>query len=33
MWIARIEPHQPGSDKHTLKCARCENEEIIVVKL
>jgi hypothetical protein len=33
MWIARIEPHEPDSHKHTFKCSRCENEEFIIVKL
>lgn len=33
MWIARIEPHESDSHRHTLKCSRCENEEIIIVKL
>ncbi len=33
MWIAQIEPHEPDSHKHTYKCSRCENEEIIIIKL
>jgi len=33
MWIARIEAHMPGHDKHTFKCSRCEFEDAIIVKL
>jgi hypothetical protein len=33
MWIATIEPHQEGHERHTLKCTRCETEEIAIVKL
>lgn len=33
MWVARIEPHQTGYDRHTLKCQRCDTEEIKIVKL
>jgi len=33
MWISRIEPHEPGYHRHTLKCQRCEFEETRVVKL
>ena len=33
MWIATIEPHEQGHEKHTLKCTRCEAEQIVVVKL
>ena len=33
MWIATIEPHQEGHERHTLKCTRCETEEIVIVKL
>jgi hypothetical protein len=33
MWIASIEPHPQGHEKHTLKCTRCEAEETRIVKL
>jgi hypothetical protein len=33
MWIARIEPHEPGYDRRTLKCQRCDTEETKIVKL
>ena len=33
MWIAAIEPHEDGHARHTLKCTRCEAEEIVIVKL
>ena len=33
MWIACIEPHEPGFDRHTLKCHRCEFEDTKIVKL
>jgi hypothetical protein len=33
MWIARIEPHIPGHDKHTFKCTRCEFEDEVIVRL
>ena len=25
MWLARIEPDEPGHDKRTFECQRCEN--------
>jgi hypothetical protein len=33
MWIAAIEPHDDGCDRHTLKCHRCEHQEIKIVKI
>ncbi len=33
MWIARIEPHEPGLDKHTFKCDRCAGEETKIIKI
>jgi hypothetical protein len=33
MWIARIEAHEPGYDRYTLKCHRCDTEETKIVKL
>ena len=33
MWIARIEPHEDEGHRHTLKCTRCDTEEIIIVRL
>lgn len=33
MWIANIEPHEPGHERHTLKCARCDAEDMVLVKL
>ena len=33
MWIAHVEKHEPGYDRHTYKCQRCEFEETKVVKL
>jgi hypothetical protein len=33
MWIAAIEPDEPGHDKHVFKCRRCDYEEIKIVKL
>jgi len=33
MWIARIESHEPGFDRHTYKCQRCDFEEIKIIKL
>jgi len=33
MWISTIEPHEEGHERHTMKCTRCETEEIILVRL
>jgi hypothetical protein len=33
MWIARIEPHEVGHEKHVFKCDRCDSEHDIIVKL
>jgi predicted nucleic-acid-binding Zn-ribbon protein len=26
MWLSRIEPDEPGCDKRTFECPKCENE-------
>ena len=33
MWIANVEPHEPGYHRHTLKCERCEFEDSKIVKI
>jgi hypothetical protein len=33
MWIASREPDKAGHDKHTLRCHRCDFEEIKIVKI
>ena len=32
MWLARIEPDEPGSEKRTFECQACQNDAIEVVK-
>ena len=32
MWLARIEPDEPGHDKRTFECPQCENVVSEVVK-
>jgi hypothetical protein len=32
MWLARIEPDEPGHDKRTFECAQCENVVSEIVK-
>ena len=32
MWLTRIEPDGPGSEKRTFECQACQNEAIEVVK-
>ena len=32
MWLTRIEPDEPGSEKRTFECQACQNEAIEVVK-
>jgi hypothetical protein len=31
MWLTRIEPDGPGSEKRTFECQACQNEVIEVV--
>jgi hypothetical protein len=32
MWLTRIEPDEPGSEKRTFECQACQNEAIEIVK-
>ena len=32
MWLSRIEPDEPGSEKRMFECQACQNEAIEVVK-
>jgi transposase-like protein len=32
MWIARIEPDEPGHDRRTFECPECDHTIIEVVK-
>ena len=32
MWLARIEPDQPGHDRRIFECPECEHAESVVVK-
>ena len=32
MWLARIEPDEPGHDRRTFECPQCDYLESIVVK-
>lgn len=32
MWLTRIEPDEPGSEKRTFECQVCQNEAAEVVK-
>jgi ribosomal protein S27AE len=32
MWLAQIEPDEPGHDKRTFECPRCENVVNEIVK-
>jgi hypothetical protein len=32
MYLALIEPQEPGFDRRTLECPRCEHVETVVVK-
>jgi hypothetical protein len=32
MWLARIEPDEPGHDRRTFECPRCQDELTEVVK-
>ncbi len=32
MWLTRIEPDEPGSEKRTFECQACQNELVEVIK-
>ena len=32
MWLTRIEPDGPGSEKRTFECQACQNEAIEIVR-
>lgn len=32
MWLARIEPGEPGHDQRTFECPECENSETLDVE-
>ena len=32
MWLARIEPDQPGYDLRTFECAQCIQSEAVVIQ-
>jgi hypothetical protein len=33
MWLALIEPAQPGEDKLVFECTACRREEFVVVRI